>query len=195
MLGHPRRRRRPRSGLGLLRVRVRPEMVRQGCAARADDDACRRSAATLRLPESSAGHVPPPSIDDRDSLPDDFGNALTTAYLASEGVRPEAITPLDRLAYLGSRGMGAVGVPSAARPTHTQVDSDRTVGACRSGASCALRRDQQSVRRDGSHQASDRSRHVRRWCTSQGGCHAQSRYWRGCAPVRLRPTPASNTGC
>jgi serine/threonine-protein kinase HipA len=43
-----------------------------------------------------------------DSLPDAFGNALTTAYLASEGVRPEDITPLDRLAYLGSRGMGAL---------------------------------------------------------------------------------------
>lgn len=43
-----------------------------------------------------------------DSLPDDFGNALTTAYLAREGVLPEDITPLDRLAYLGGRGMGAL---------------------------------------------------------------------------------------
>ncbi len=43
-----------------------------------------------------------------DSIPDDFGNALTTAYLAREGVRPENITPLDRLAYLGTRGMGAL---------------------------------------------------------------------------------------
>jgi serine/threonine-protein kinase HipA len=43
-----------------------------------------------------------------DSLPDDFGNALTTAYLASEGVQRDDITPLDRLAYLGSRGMGAL---------------------------------------------------------------------------------------
>ena len=43
-----------------------------------------------------------------DSLPDDFGNALTTAYLAREGVLPENITPLDRLAYLGGRGMGAL---------------------------------------------------------------------------------------
>jgi serine/threonine-protein kinase HipA len=43
-----------------------------------------------------------------DSLPDDFGNALTTAYLASEGVPPEQITPLDRLAYLGKRGVGAL---------------------------------------------------------------------------------------
>lgn len=43
-----------------------------------------------------------------DSLPDDFGNALTTAYLANQGVRPDQITPLDRLAYLGSRGIGAL---------------------------------------------------------------------------------------
>src|SRR5262249_54188309 len=43
-----------------------------------------------------------------DALPDDFGNALTTAYLAGEGVRPEDITPLDRLAYLGTRGVGAL---------------------------------------------------------------------------------------
>lgn len=43
-----------------------------------------------------------------DALPDDFGNALTTAYLANEGVRPDQITPLDRLAYLGSRGVGAL---------------------------------------------------------------------------------------
>jgi len=43
-----------------------------------------------------------------DSLPDDFGNALTTAYLANEGVAQDRITALDRLAYLGKRGMGAL---------------------------------------------------------------------------------------
>lgn len=43
-----------------------------------------------------------------DSLPDDFGNALTTAYLANEGVSPDQITALDRLAYLGTRGIGAL---------------------------------------------------------------------------------------
>ena len=43
-----------------------------------------------------------------DSLPDDFGNALTNAYLANEGVAPGQITALDRLAYLGTRGIGAL---------------------------------------------------------------------------------------
>ena len=43
-----------------------------------------------------------------DSLPDRFGASLLDAYLAGEGVRQRDITPLDRLAYLGSRGMGAL---------------------------------------------------------------------------------------
>jgi serine/threonine-protein kinase HipA len=43
-----------------------------------------------------------------DSIPDDFGNALTNAYLANQGVAPDQITALDRLAYLGTRGMGAL---------------------------------------------------------------------------------------
>jgi len=51
-------------------------------------------------------HRLPPMI--ADSLPDAFGNALTTAYMANEGVTPQSITPLDRLAYLGNRGMGAL---------------------------------------------------------------------------------------
>ncbi len=43
-----------------------------------------------------------------DSLPDTFGNAITDAALAREGVDSETLTALDRLAYLGSRGMGAL---------------------------------------------------------------------------------------
>ena len=43
-----------------------------------------------------------------DSLPDDFGNALTNAYLAGQGINPDKITPLDRLAYMGTRGIGAL---------------------------------------------------------------------------------------
>ena len=43
-----------------------------------------------------------------DSLPDRFGNALVNRKLLEGGLRPEQITPLDRLAYMGSRGMGAL---------------------------------------------------------------------------------------
>lgn len=43
-----------------------------------------------------------------DALPDDFGNALVNAWMARQGIDARSITALDRLAYLGSRGMGAL---------------------------------------------------------------------------------------
>ena len=70
-----------------------------------------------------------------DSLPDDFGNALTTAYLANEGVQPDQITPLDRLAYLGTRGMGALEFhPMRGSRTRraTAIELSELVGAARS---------------------------------------------------------------
>lgn len=43
-----------------------------------------------------------------DALPDAFGNALIDAWMAQHGVAADAITTLDRLAYMGKRGMGAL---------------------------------------------------------------------------------------
>ncbi|MDB6128873.1 MAG: HipA domain protein, partial [Verrucomicrobia bacterium] len=43
-----------------------------------------------------------------DALPDDFGNALIDAWMAQHGVDQDAITVLDRLAYMGRRGLGAL---------------------------------------------------------------------------------------
>ena len=48
----------------------------------------------------------PPAI--ADSLPDSFGNSLIDRYLAQEGVEKREITALDRLAYTGMRGPGAL---------------------------------------------------------------------------------------
>ena len=43
-----------------------------------------------------------------DALPDDFGNALINAWMALRGVEKNSITMLDRVAYMGRRGMGAL---------------------------------------------------------------------------------------
>lgn len=43
-----------------------------------------------------------------DSLPDDFGNRVLNAWVASHGRQPSSITPLERLKYIGTRGMGAL---------------------------------------------------------------------------------------
>jgi serine/threonine-protein kinase HipA len=43
-----------------------------------------------------------------DALPDDFGNALIDAWMAARGIEKSSVTVLDRLAYMGKRGMGAL---------------------------------------------------------------------------------------
>lgn len=52
-----------------------------------------------------------------DAVPDKFGNALIDAYMAANGVKADAITPLDRLAYIGRRGMGALEFKPPRGPT------------------------------------------------------------------------------
>jgi serine/threonine-protein kinase HipA len=79
-----------------------------------------------------------------DSLPDDFGNSLVNAWMANQGVAARDITALDRLAYMGKRGMGALEfrplrgpttkgstalvlselVDSARRAVHGELDDD-----------------------------------------------------------------------
>lgn len=51
-----------------------------------------------------------------DSLPDRFGHALIDAWLASQGRRPESFNPVERLCYIGSRGMGALEFAPATGP-------------------------------------------------------------------------------
>lgn len=57
------------------------------------------------LPEATYKRLPALLAD---ALPDDFGSALIDAWMADRGIRKESITALDRLAYMGKRGMGAL---------------------------------------------------------------------------------------
>jgi serine/threonine-protein kinase HipA len=59
-----------------------------------------------------------------DALPDTFGNALVDATLVAQGVRREAITALDRLAYAGTRSMGAL---EFAPPLGSQSESSTMI--------------------------------------------------------------------
>ena len=43
-----------------------------------------------------------------DSLPDKFGSAVLDAWLVSHGRTLDMLSPIERLCYLGSRGMGAL---------------------------------------------------------------------------------------
>ncbi|TSA20758.1 MAG: type II toxin-antitoxin system HipA family toxin [Betaproteobacteria bacterium] len=69
-----------------------------------------------------------------DALPDDFGNALIDAWMMGKGFNREAIGSLDRLAYMGKRGMGALEFRPMRGPhvaSHTAIRLNRLVEGAR----------------------------------------------------------------
>ena len=75
------------------------------------------SISPLSLPLESGVFVPPEKCRDRfaglfgvfaDSLPDSWGQLLLDRHLASMGIDRDAISTLDRLAFVGRNGWGAI---------------------------------------------------------------------------------------
>jgi serine/threonine-protein kinase HipA len=69
-----------------------------------------------------------------DALPDNFGNALIDRWLADRGVPRTAITPLDRLAYMGKRAMGALQFKPSRGPASRQpfaIELSQLIGVAR----------------------------------------------------------------
>lgn len=65
-----------------------------------------------------------------DALPDRFGNALIDVWLASQGRPPESFNAVERLCYIGERGMGALEFAPATGPAarqSAQVEVDKLV--------------------------------------------------------------------
>lgn len=66
------------------------------------------------LPEATYKRLPAMLSD---ALPDDFGNALINRYMADQGIAAQDVTPLDRLAYMSTRAMGALSFRPVRGPT------------------------------------------------------------------------------
>lgn len=94
--------------LGFYAFEYRPEFAASGIelAPRAMPLAAASEPFVFTdLPELTYRRLPAMLAD---ALPDDFGNSLIDAWMAAKGVDRARITPLDRLAYMGRRGMGAL---------------------------------------------------------------------------------------
>jgi serine/threonine-protein kinase HipA len=63
-----------------------------------------------------------------DSLPDRFGNALIDAWLAAQGRAPVSFDAVERLCYIGRRGMGAIEFEPAQGPDPT-IDDELDLAA------------------------------------------------------------------
>ena len=65
-----------------------------------------------------------------DSLPDQFGNILIDAWLATQGRTPGSFNAVERLCYIGTRGMGAMEFSPALGPrprTAKKIEIDSLV--------------------------------------------------------------------
>lgn len=78
-----------------------------------DFPALRRSAAFAGLPGVLA-----------DALPDAFGNAVIRRYFEKRGTPEAALSPVQKLLYIGSRAMGALEFRPALDGALTDVESD-----------------------------------------------------------------------
>ena len=88
----------------------------------------------------------PPAI--ADSLPDRFGNSIVDAWLARNGVATEQVTALDRLAYLGQRGMGALEYRpdrTPALPPPTALDLGELIVSARRAVTGSLDTEDESL--------------------------------------------------
>ena len=102
-----------------------------------------------------------------DSLPDSFGNRLVRKWMESHGIDISAITPLDRLAYVGTRGMGALVYEPDIRqeqPKPTVLDMRKLVEEAR----LALNADLSKM------EGPDTLREIIRVGTSAGGAQAKA---------------------
>lgn len=67
-----------------------------------------------------------------DSLPDGWGRLLMDRVLRSKGISPRRITPLDRLAYVGLNGLGALEYePAVSQPDSRELSLDEIAGYAR----------------------------------------------------------------
>lgn len=102
-----------------------------------------------------------------DSLPDSFGNMLVKKYMEDEGIDLRQITPLDRLAYVGSRGMGALTYRPALRDADelpSAIDMKSLVDEARLAMNHRL----------GSLSGAEAIREIIRVGTSAGGAQAKA---------------------
>jgi len=88
-----------------------PEFLRQGLdlsPIQMGVNAARRESAVFQFPTLRRGTFSGLPGMLADSLPDKFGNAIIDAWLVRNGRDVASFSPVERLCYIGNRGMGAL---------------------------------------------------------------------------------------
>lgn len=108
-----------------------------------------------------------------DSLPDRFGNALIDAWLATQGRTPSTFGAVERLCYVGTRGMGALEFEPATGPDPRDGDRVEVDALVRlAGEVLSSRRDMRGSFGDADRR--DALADILRVGTSAGGARAKA---------------------
>ncbi|MEX2381861.1 MAG: type II toxin-antitoxin system HipA family toxin [Opitutales bacterium] len=108
-----------------------------------------------------------------DSLPDKFGNALIDVWLAAQGRPPESFNAVERLCYIGARGMGALEFAPALGPRQRKA-SRIELGALVQLASEILTQRNELKRNFGGEEREKALKDILRVGTSAGGARAKA---------------------
>jgi serine/threonine-protein kinase HipA len=106
-----------------------------------------------------------------DSLPDRFGSALIDAWLASQGREPDSFDAVERLCYVGQRGMGALEFRPARGPKQTTSHPLDVEALAELAAEVVANRNAFSVSLSANREA---MREILRVGTSAGGARAKA---------------------
>lgn len=151
-----------------------PEFVRTGIELAPLQMPLRRGPyQSPNLPESFGGL---PGLL-ADSLPDTYGNALINEWLRQQGRSPDDFSPIDRLCYVGNRGMGALEFRPMLRARSSQAEQLEVGRLVELAAKALARREDLSVSLGGDDDLNE----ILRVGTSAGGARAK-------AVVALNPT-------
>lgn len=107
-----------------------------------------------------------------DSLPDKFGNALIDAWLAQQGRDPQSFSPLERLCYIGQRGMGALEYFPGKGPRNRKTQALDVEQLVRLASAILQRRESFSVSYDADE--SQAMKQILQIGTSAGGARAKA---------------------
>jgi len=107
-----------------------------------------------------------------DALPDRYGNALINAWLARQGRDPQSVNPLDRLCFVGSRGMGALEFEPAKEPFKEKSETLNTEELMQIAKE--LLEDKKKLGSNLSHDKTMAMKSIIRVGTSAGGARAKA---------------------
>lgn len=105
-----------------------------------------------------------------DSLPDKFGNALINAWLATQNRSPESFDAVERLCYVGTRGVGALEFHPTLGPSPRAAKNIRVDALVELASEILTQRSRFSV----SLQQEEALRDILRVGTSAGGARAKA---------------------